>query len=188
MQNTAAAEPPAAEGTAADCPPQPGRLWSRVMSWSAWAILAGYIVVLVLRVQVKRRSVTHPAELTLGDLLRWRQLLAESLAAFVQTGLCFFLFGFLVAAAIGAAPAGRSAARGAVGWGTFLARWLLIGALGAGLWHRRSCAAMRADNVGNLRRCRRHRTVWPANRPEPITWEKRTDITSGSAGPAGWCS
>jgi hypothetical protein len=134
MQNTAAAEPPAAEGTAADCPPQPGRLWSRVMSWSAWAILAGYIVVLVLRVQVKRRSVTHPAELTLGDLLRWRQLLAESLAAFVQTGLCFFLFGFLVAAAIGAAPAGRSAARGAVGWGTFLARWLLIGALGAGLW------------------------------------------------------
>ncbi len=133
MQNTAA-EPPAAEGAAADCPPKPGRLWARAVSWSAWAVLAGYMVLLVFRARLGRPLAAHPAELTLGDLLRWRQLLTESLAAFVQTGLCFFLFGFLVAAAIGAGPSGRCAARGAGRWGTFLARWLLIAALGAGLW------------------------------------------------------
>ncbi len=118
---------PAAEAVPEDSGPKTLGLWVRLVSWSAWVALIGYAILLLLRARSQHQFTAHGPDVTLADLLKLRQWVAEAVLASVQMGLCFFLFGFLVALGL-ARPNGRGGALRSVG------RWLAVALLGGGLF------------------------------------------------------
>ena len=102
--------------------PETESRWPKVVVWSAWSVLAGYLFLLYFRARARQNIVPAGEEITLTDLLAVRQWLYEALLSNMQAGYCLLLFGFLVAVGFGCG--GRQGIFRIVG------RWFLMVLLG----------------------------------------------------------
>ena len=104
----------------------PTRRWIWLVRLSACTALIAYGAVLLQRVQAQRRLPADSSNLQLADLMRFRDWAFDLAFVNVTAGLCFGLFGFLVAVALG--PAVQSH-----GWRSWICRAAMATLPGVGL-------------------------------------------------------